>query len=370
VEFDGAALAWEHKFSDQDLQSVEFGSGTVSAVQGARACSWVLPTQGGAGNVVASRGAAMIVRTVSLSLLLMACAAHAADALPKPEIPDPYGLGERLALIDHLKEELHATVAEGATYDDLVKQYWEIVDKPKREAEALRNEQLQPLRSRLALEFNIKVDDKADLAQLTEMLAEAESKATARGAGGDAEPAAKEDAGQGNPAGGKARPVTIPVTVQGGTDVDLAVPAEWKVEKIQQDPSAPPTLRIVAPGGVVTLQITFFPDQESRLGTQAAADQAVKTVGEKFVGGSVEQAIRVKQLSVAGGVGSCAEFTDASFVGKKTGPGEYKVAATGVVAMGKTSAGFTLLGDSFDQAAYVAAKIIVSRMAPRADARK
>jgi len=44
--------------------------------------------------------------------------------LPKPDIPDPIGLGERLALIDHLRG-LGATVPAGATYEELVALYWQ-----------------------------------------------------------------------------------------------------------------------------------------------------------------------------------------------------------------------------------------------------
>jgi hypothetical protein len=56
--------------------------------------------------------------------LLLSFAASAAD-LPKPDIPDPVGLGERLALIDHLRTELHVKPPDDASFDELVELYWQ-----------------------------------------------------------------------------------------------------------------------------------------------------------------------------------------------------------------------------------------------------
>ncbi len=293
--------------------------------------------------------------------LLMVSVAHAADALPHPEIPDPFGLGERLALVDYLKTELHANVEPGATYDDLVKQYWEIVDKPKREAEATRSEEAQRLRSRLATEFGIKADESVDLGKLKEMLVEAERKATVRGGGEKNDSPMKDGKKPEDQAGGKGdAAVVMPLTIPGGTDVDVATPKDWQVTKIQPDAALPPTLKIHAPGGDVSLQITLLPDKESRLDTQAKIDQAVKNMGAQYADGSVEKTITVQKLTVSNGIGSYAEFTDGDLVGKKVRPGQYKVVAAGVVTIGKTAAAFTLLGDSFDQAGYLAAKKILT----------
>jgi hypothetical protein len=63
-------------------------------------------------------------KAISVAIfLLLSFVASAAD-LPKPDVPDPIGLGERLALIDHLRSELKVQPPDDATLDALIELYW------------------------------------------------------------------------------------------------------------------------------------------------------------------------------------------------------------------------------------------------------
>jgi hypothetical protein len=133
--------------------------------------------------------------------LLLICAALSAEdaALPKPDVPDPFGLGDRLALIDYLKSQLHVTVDPGATYDDLVRQYWSLVKPPpKDDPEQAKREKASELRARLHADFGITTDE-TDPDKLAAMLAAAADKATVHGV--DPEPADHDDRPAAPPAG-------------------------------------------------------------------------------------------------------------------------------------------------------------------------
>jgi hypothetical protein len=122
------------------------------------------------------------------------------------------------------------------------------------------------------------------------------------------------------------------------------------VQATKNDPpeGIPPTIK--AKGAGMSLQITFMPPGRPALDTQAAVDDLVAKIGAgQFEGGSLEKKTTVTRLTVAGGLGAIARYTDADLVDVAVPrPGQYKVVATGIIVLGRNAAAVTLLGDAFD----------------------
>jgi S1-C subfamily serine protease len=101
-----------------------------------------------------------------------------AEDLAKPDIPDPFGLGERLALIDHLRETMGVTPPSDASYEALVALYWQHRSKPAEPTaeEALARDRLVRLRAEIVRDFAIEPPADAGEDALTAILAEAREK--------------------------------------------------------------------------------------------------------------------------------------------------------------------------------------------------
>ncbi len=106
-----------------------------------------------------------LLRTLALALVVLGrvCAADA-----PPEIADPFGLGPRLALLEHLRTEFKLAPAADATYEQLVELYWveELKRHPRQDAadslgdpagvdeDALARDRVSRLREALKHEFH------------------------------------------------------------------------------------------------------------------------------------------------------------------------------------------------------------------------
>jgi hypothetical protein len=148
-------------------------------------------------------------------LPLLALRAAAAE-IPMPEVPDPLGLGPRLALIEALRNE-GAKVPEGADFEQLKELYWSrhggvpgrVVENELGtvDEEALARDRIRRLREELARR-HIPAPENADEDRLAALLREARERertdAQVAGArAGDAGrhgAAAKADAGENEPA--------------------------------------------------------------------------------------------------------------------------------------------------------------------------
>jgi S1-C subfamily serine protease len=126
------------------------------------------------------------------TLLLIACflaapgvlvAEVAAEHLPKPPVEDPFGLGERLALVDHLRDVCKLSPAPDATMEQLVAMYWKF---HRKEAEAIRDsasdqamaaDRMRRMRQDLKERYQIDAPADADEAKLGDLLNEARTKA-------------------------------------------------------------------------------------------------------------------------------------------------------------------------------------------------
>lgn len=116
-----------------------------------------------------------------IALLCCSAALAAGEALPKPDVPDPFGLGERLALIDWLKTNTASRPAAGATMDELVALYWqarggapEKVGEDQQTADRVRR-----LRAELKDRYKIEPPADVDEVELGRLLSEARTAATA-----------------------------------------------------------------------------------------------------------------------------------------------------------------------------------------------
>lgn len=125
-----------------------------------------------------------------LQLVVVASAALGAAEGPPP-VPDPIGLGERLALIDHLREEYRLTPEPGWSLEDLRAAHlraWraakglDVEEARAQEAAVQTREETDRLRRRLADRFHQEADPGLDLASLKALLARLEAEKAAKDA--------------------------------------------------------------------------------------------------------------------------------------------------------------------------------------------
>jgi len=106
-----------------------------------------------------------------LSLFLAgACAAEDSEA---PPVPDPYGLGERLALIDHLKEQYDIHPEPGQDVETLRARYHEAWLETQADSDpeaARRRDRARRIRYQLAHDYGVQAPDDADYDELIELL--------------------------------------------------------------------------------------------------------------------------------------------------------------------------------------------------------
>lgn len=107
-----------------------------------------------------------------------------AEELPKPQIEDPFGLGERLALVDYLRDTCKLSPLPNATMEQLVVMYWKHHRK-EREAiqedatdQALAADRIRRLRTELKDRYQIDAPANADETALGKLLTEARTKVT------------------------------------------------------------------------------------------------------------------------------------------------------------------------------------------------
>ncbi len=104
-----------------------------------------------------------------------------AAELTKPPVPDPYGLGERLALIDCLQQAFKAAPAQGATLEELTALYWQLSARAQLAArssdELLAGDRIARLRRELTDAFAIDAPAATTEEGLVRLLAEARQKA-------------------------------------------------------------------------------------------------------------------------------------------------------------------------------------------------
>ena len=109
--------------------------------------------------------------------LILAVACGWAEELAKPPVPDPFGLGERLALIDHLREQMGVQPPANATLEQLTALYWKHA-KPTTgttlgDDTALAQDRMRRMRAELKDRYDIKPPEDASEAALGKLLTEA-----------------------------------------------------------------------------------------------------------------------------------------------------------------------------------------------------
>ncbi len=148
---------------------------------------------------------------------------------------------------------------------------------------------------------------------------------------------------------------TETVSVPEGNTLEVTVPKDWKYTKLDQGKILPPTLKFESADGKTLLQLTLLADSSGQFGKKEQIEKGVTAAAQQYVDGSVEKKVTLAKLDSKNGIGSYAQFTDASLVAKSPQPGQYLVVATGTMVYDKTIAAFTLLSDSFDSKSYAAA---------------
>jgi hypothetical protein len=107
-----------------------------------------------------------------------------AEDLPTPQVPDPFGLGERLALVDYLRDTCKLSPPPDATMEQLVVMYWkhhrkerEAIQEDATDA-AMAADRVRRLRNELKERYQIDAPADADEATLGKLVNEARTKAT------------------------------------------------------------------------------------------------------------------------------------------------------------------------------------------------
>jgi hypothetical protein len=122
--------------------------------------------------------ARVLPRLLSLLVCMVCC-----DAAVPPAVPDPLGLGERLALIDYLQETYGIHPAAGETLEDLQQRYvtaWTKTQVGDPAEVADQRERVRRLRQRIADQFQTEADTALDEAGLVELLHRLEDERRAR----------------------------------------------------------------------------------------------------------------------------------------------------------------------------------------------
>ena len=139
-----------------------------------------------------------IVRLL-IALLCLGCL-FAADP---PPVPDPLGLGERLALIDHLQQAYGLHPAPGATLAELRTQYaaeWgrrqaapaDTIGGDSQAEQTAQADRERRLRARIAARYQVDADPKLDEAGLQRLLRQLDGQRAVRDAAAMAEKTAED----------------------------------------------------------------------------------------------------------------------------------------------------------------------------------
>ncbi len=95
-----------------------------------------------------------------------------------PPVPDPFGLGERLALIDHLRDHYRRDIPAGVDVTTLRTWYAEAWQRDQPQQDPLLVDELQRLRSRLRSSYGIDAPEDSDRDFLIALLRNAEATQT------------------------------------------------------------------------------------------------------------------------------------------------------------------------------------------------
>jgi hypothetical protein len=137
--------------------------------------------------------------------------------------------------------------------------------------------------------------------------------------------------------------------------VTLAVPAGFMFSS-DKDERGLITARLGDPQEKISLQISFLPDTAGEFATPRGRKEFLVQTFQRYVAGSVEQAMQFEELEPRAGAGTYCIFTDQDLVGKTSfPPGEYLHATTGLKTWRGCLAVFTLMSNSTSSDEYRAA---------------
>jgi hypothetical protein len=106
------------------------------------------------------------------------------------------------------------------------------------------------------------------------------------------------------------------------------------------------SVRLAHPQDKISLQVSFLPDPEGRLGTARGRKEFIYETFQDYVASSVEKAMRFEELEPRAGGGTYCVFTDAALVGKASLPrGEFLQTTTGIKSWPGVVAVFTLFSN-------------------------
>ena len=136
--------------------------------------------------------------------------------------------------------------------------------------------------------------------------------------------------------------------------VAIAVP-EGYVYSSGRDARGIITAKLVDPKQKLELQVSFQPDADGRLATEAGQMAFLAQVCRPYVDGSVERSYNFKALEPNRGSGTYCVFTDAGLVGKEPPKGEFVNVTTSVKSSPGLAIIFTLLSNDTASKEYQAA---------------
>jgi len=142
----------------------------------------------------------------------------------------------------------------------------------------------------------------------------------------------------------------VAVAVTDGDPVLFEFPKEFRVMKIQPKPELPTTLKITNGNQKdLSVLVTIIPDKENKFQTEDDVRKAAVQSLQYLASHSVEKRMDLKSFENRTVRGFYSSFTDESLVGKPIPEGKYLKVTSGLFAIGRTAATFTILyNDSGD----------------------
>jgi hypothetical protein len=131
------------------------------------------------------------------------------------------------------------------------------------------------------------------------------------------------------------------IDISKSSSLQLKVPSGFTAKKI-----AGPLPSMDVGNGDIKLKFTAIPIPDEKLTKLGGVEGLLKLTVQKFQTGSVEQKCNLQKLKIGNAV--YATFTDASLVGKKSSPGNWRMITSGIIQGKDGLLNFTLFSHSSD----------------------
>ena len=144
-------------------------------------------------------------------------------------------------------------------------------------------------------------------------------------------------------------------TIFQGRPVTVAAPEGWTYAESRDKETGVQTLELADPSGEVKVALSFFPDEENRLGSKAAIESFMRKAFAGMLETAVEREMKIVSSEVAGGFEGHTVLTDKKYVGRDVPKEQRRLATVGIRSWPGAFGLFTVLSNESESAAYKSA---------------